>query len=90
MALRTGLTTGVPLSKETVDDTDDRTRNAPVIVTARALCLTSAVCPEVAAASPRSRERTGQEATRAPQLHARDLWFIKPPYYSRLRNWLVF
>jgi len=32
MALRTGLTTGVPLSKETVDDTDDRTRNAPVIV----------------------------------------------------------
>jgi len=48
------------------------------------VCLTSAVCPEVAAASPRSRERTGQEATRAPRLHARDLCFIKPPYYSRL------
>jgi hypothetical protein len=90
MALRTGLTTGVPLSKETVDDTDDRTRNAPVIVTARALCLTSAVCPEVAAASPRSRERTGQEATRAPRLHTPDLSFVKTAYYSGLRKWLVF
>ena len=43
MALRTGLTTGVPLSKETVDDTDDRTRNAPVIVTARA-CVPDECC----------------------------------------------
>jgi len=54
------------------------------------VCLTSGVCPEVAAVSPRSRERTGQEATGAPRPHPRRRWFIKPPYYSRLTNWLVF
>jgi len=50
------------------------------------VCLTSAERLEVAATSPRSRERRGHKATPAPRHHASALGFPKAAYDRELTN----
>jgi hypothetical protein len=69
--LRTGLTTGVPLSKETEDDIGDRARRAPVIMTSDDSCLTSGMRFDGAPKQKRSSERRREKATRAPRRDSR-------------------
>ena len=71
------------------DNGDDRAHVRRSLGLLETVCLTSAVRPEVVA-TPRSRERRGQEATRAPWLHTPNRWLVKTAYYSGLSNWLVF